>query len=106
MKAKCSIWAAMICGMAGVLCVAYAFCAEPSAGSRNNLNGGNPAAPDAAVDEKDRVSLAVAKDRAQVMHDIYVATLDVMHHRFFRHDSAVVPARAMEDVFSEIQRQS
>jgi hypothetical protein len=58
-----------------------------------------------ALDAK-RVSLDVARDRAMLMHDIYDATLDVMHHRYFRGDRAIVPARAMEDVFSHIQRKS
>lgn len=53
-----------------------------------------------------RVSVDVARDRAKLMHDIYAATLDVMHHRYFHRERAVVPARAMEDVFSQIQRTS
>jgi hypothetical protein len=53
-----------------------------------------------------RVSVAIARDRAELMHSIYAATLDVMHERYFHRDRAIVPARAMEDVFSEMQRQS
>jgi hypothetical protein len=49
-----------------------------------------------------RVSVAVARDRAKLMHDIYSATLDAMHHRYFRREGAVLPARALEDVFKEI----
>jgi hypothetical protein len=51
-----------------------------------------------------RVSLEVARDRAQLTHDIYAASLDAMHHRYFRGDRTTVPARAMVDVFTEIQR--
>mgnify|MGYP006928164311 FL=1 len=40
------------------------------------------------------------------MHNIYAATLDVMHDRYFHADRAIIPARAMEDVFSEMQRQT
>lgn len=58
-----------------------------------------------ALDAK-RVSVDVARDRAKLMHDIYAATLDVKHHRYFHRERAVVPARAMEDVFSQIQRKS
>ena len=58
-----------------------------------------------AIDEN-RVSVEVARDRAKLMHDIYDATLEVMHHRYFHGDRATVPARAMEDVFSYIQRKS
>lgn len=53
-----------------------------------------------------RVPMAVARDRAKLMHDIYSATLDVMHDRYFHADRAVVPARAMEDVFSEVEQQN
>jgi len=62
-------------------------------------------ADSAALDAK-RVSVDVARDRAKLMHDIYAATLDVMHHRYFHRERAVVPARAMEDVFSQIERKS
>jgi hypothetical protein len=56
--------------------------------------------------EDTRVSLAVARDRAKLMHDVYSATLDAMHHRYFRREGAVLPARAMEDVFKEIDRKT
>src|SRR5262245_57340961 len=52
------------------------------------------------------VSVAVARDRAKLMHDIYSATLDTMHHRYFRRDGAVLPARALDDVFAEIDRKT
>ena len=51
-------------------------------------------------------SLAVVRDRAKLMHTIYASTLEVMHHRYFHADRAVIPARAMEDVFSDIDRQT
>ena len=50
------------------------------------------------------VSLAVARDRAKLLHQVYTSTLEVMHQRYFHGDRAIVPARAMEDVFSDIQR--
>lgn len=52
-----------------------------------------------------RVSLEVARDRAKLLHDVYASTLDVMHRRYFHGDRATVPARAMEDVFSEMRRE-
>lgn len=52
------------------------------------------------------VSVGVARDRAKVMHELYSATLDVMHDRYFHGERAIVPARALEDVFAEISRQS
>jgi len=69
-----------------------------------------PDAPEQSISaetaEQDRVTVEVARDRAKLMHNIYKATLDVMHDRYFHADRAVVPARAMEDVFSELERQS
>ena len=40
------------------------------------------------------------------MHRIYAATLEVMHERYFHGDRAIVPARALEDVFAGIERDS
>lgn len=52
-----------------------------------------------------RVSLEVARDRARLMHDLYSATLDSMHHHYFHVDRATLPARAMVDIFKEIEQQ-
>ena len=51
-------------------------------------------------------SLEVARERAQLMHELYGATLDVMHHRYFHGERAIVPARAMEDIFDRIKSRS
>lgn len=61
---------------------------------------------DDAGGEPNPVPLAVARDRAKLMHTIYAATLDSLHHHFFRRDRSVLPARAMEDIFAEVDRQS
>lgn len=53
-----------------------------------------------------RVSVATARENAKLMHNIYAATLETMHHHFFRNNRAVLPARALEDVFAEIETQS
>ncbi len=63
-------------------------------------------ASDAQDHDALRVPIAVARDRAKVMHDIYTTTLDVMHDRYFHADRAVIPARAMEDVFSAMADQT
>lgn len=62
----------------------------------------------AAVTEKlvARVPLSVARDRAKLMHSIYSTTLGVMHDRYFHADRSIVPARAMEDVFSEMEQET
>lgn len=85
-------------GIAAALYMAVALSAEPPAASSGNS--------EAKVADEGRVPLAVARDRAKLMYDIYIATLDVMHHRYFHHERAVIPARAMEDVFEEMNRQS
>ncbi|MBY0514398.1 MAG: DUF3365 domain-containing protein [Gemmataceae bacterium] len=63
------------------------------------------ARPKPTTDDR-RVPLAVAKDRAKLAHGIYAATLDAIHHRYFRREQAVLPARAMEDVFAEVDRET
>lgn len=40
------------------------------------------------------------------MHGIYSATLDSMLHRYFRREGAVLPPRAMADVFADIDLQT
>jgi len=95
-----------ICAAAGVLCVAAALRAEPPVAESGGSKDKNPSAIDSQADPADPVSIAVARDRAKVMHDVYAASLEMMHHRYFHRNRAVVPARAMEDVFKEIKRQS
>lgn len=56
-----------------------------------------------AKDAKHRVAIEIARDRATIMHEIYESTLHVMHKHYFRQGRAVLPARALEDVFSEIE---
>lgn len=47
-------------------------------------------------------AVAVARERAELLHDIYSATLVVIHRHYFHSDLAIVPARAMEDVFENM----
>ncbi len=61
-------------------------------------------AAEAAKEEVPRVPLVVARDRAKLLHDVYASMLDVIHRRYFHADRAIVPARAMEDVFSDMER--
>lgn len=58
------------------------------------------------VDGTMAVSPAIARDRAQTMYRIYASTLDVLHDHYFHINKAVLPARAMEDIFSDIAGQS
>lgn len=52
------------------------------------------------------LAVAEARERARLMHNIYAATLEVMHQHFFKRERSVLPARAMEDVFAEMDRQT
>jgi hypothetical protein len=104
-RAGC-VWACVL-GLAGVAACGWR---DAAAGETDEVSpvaeaSANPAA---AADEEPTgaVPLAVAKDRAKLMHDIYSATLDVMHERYFHANRAVLPARALEDVFAEIRHQS
>jgi hypothetical protein len=63
---------------------------------------GDEAAAESAADGKVRVG--VARDRAEVLHDAFLTTLHVLHDHYFHEEKAVVPARAMEDVFAVMAR--
>ncbi len=66
-----------------------------------------PAAGDTAEKtESPRVSVEVARDRAVLMHEVSLATLEAMHDRYFHREKSVVPARAMQDVFDHMRQQS
>jgi hypothetical protein len=53
---------------------------------------------------EERVSVAEARARAKLMHEIYSNTLAVTHHHYFRQEGKTLPARAMEDVFEAIEK--
>lgn len=86
--------------------VALALCGEPSGEVVNKAGGGVPTKETDGAAEDVRVPVAVARERAELMHRIYAATLEVLHHRYFHDSRATVPARAMEDIFAEMARQS
>jgi len=88
-------------GTIGAMCVALAMSAEPEGQSAGEPGAEQPAATEAAEETKP-LSVAAARERAKLMHDIYQATLHVMHDHYFHDSRAVVPARAMEDVFEEM----
>jgi cytochrome c553 len=53
-----------------------------------------------------RVPLDAARERADLLHDLFADTLDVVHRRYFRREGAVLPSRAMEDVFARLEQRS
>jgi hypothetical protein len=97
-------WA--ISGAAGVLCFAVGLYADSSAIAPSQPKENRIAAAAQVADAPKGVTVDEARERAKLMHNIYAATLDTMHHHFFRRERSVLPARAMEDVFAEMDKQS
>lgn len=101
-----SRFCARLCAVAvttGVLCVTFGLCEEPPSDAAKSPKNTQNVIP---VKESDRVPVAAARERAKLMHDIYDATLETMHRHFFRREQSVLPARAMEDIFTDMARQS
>lgn len=89
-------------GAMWMLCSALQSPAEQKVEPQPASKSGSEDRPEA----KYRVSVAVARDRATLMHEIYESTLHAMHRHYFRKERSTLPARAMEDVFSEMKTQS
>lgn len=106
MKMNWLVKSGMALATMSVLYMAASLRAAPPDATPSDSIEKKPAKTVAKVDDSKRVAIEVARDRAKVMHEIYEATLDVMHHRYFHRERSVVPARAMEDVFLQIKRQS
>jgi len=60
----------------------------------------------AKADTTPRVSLEVAREKAALLHQVYASTLDIVHRHFFRNDRAILPARAVEDIFEDVERET
>ncbi|MFO0902136.1 MAG: DUF3365 domain-containing protein [Pirellulales bacterium] len=63
------------------------------------------ASSDEPAASTDDARVAAAREQAKLMHDIYSSALEVIHERYFRNDRSTVPARALEDVFRDLERQ-
>jgi hypothetical protein len=87
-------------------CIIIALSAGASESQEHKPKGTQPSASEIRADERARVPIVVARDRAKIMHEIYASTLNVMHHRYFHGDRTMVPARAMEEIFSDIKLES
>ncbi|MBI1313042.1 hypothetical protein GC176_17265 [bacterium] len=97
----------LIPGLLGFQLLRSSAADEPAAGKpQSSTSAGNRDRAESDSDDIPRVSLDVARDRARLLHDVYLSTLDVIHHRYFHADRAVIPARAMEDIFKDMQRAS
>ena len=65
-----------------------------SAGESENVSSSSGKKP---------ISVQTAREKAKLMQRIYLATLEIMHDHYFHGERAVVPARAMEDVFEMVK---
>ena len=61
------------------------------------------AAPPQKPADPPPVPLREAKERAKLLHVVYSATLDSLHHHYFKREGPVLPARAMEDIFADVE---
>jgi hypothetical protein len=68
------------------------------------VHGGEP--PKENEVAKSRNAVEKARDRAENMHEVYEATLEMLHHRYFHRDRSLLPARAMEDIFADMKRRT
>jgi len=56
--------------------------------------------------EPTRLSVDAAREKAKLMNEIYLATLEIVHDHYFHGERAVVPARALEDVFAVVKQKT
>lgn len=62
---------------------------------------------DADKPEIERLTVAEARRQAKLLHEVYVRTLHTVHRTYFDEDSRdTIPARAMENVFRDVDRET
>jgi hypothetical protein len=91
MRRRFAVGLAVVCGAAAIAS------GEPP---QNDITSPN------AEPEVKRFTLDEAKERAKVMHPIYAATLHTMHDHYFHANRAVLPARAMEEIFAAVSQET
>lgn len=106
MKAAWLICLGTACAAVNLVNTNAAFSDEPAVTESHTSPGTTTGRPGSEAAEKEGLSLEIARDRAKVMMNVYSVTLEVLHHQYFHGDRAVVPARAMQDIFATIKRQS
>ena len=109
MKWKPPIWATCsLFAVAVALTVAKQVVPQESASPAATATGGEqPTAAATASADVPAISVAEARERARMLHDVYEATLRTIHLRYFKENTGVpIPSRAMEDVFARVSRRS
>ncbi len=104
---RARIWIGAVCLAAGMLSV-VATSGDDAAGKVESGKEQVQTAPvlETTAGDSGELSLEVARDRATVLQDVYVATLDMLHDRYFHRDRSLLPARAMHDIFDQLERQT
>jgi hypothetical protein len=55
--------------------------------------------------QETRVSVAAARQQAEVLHETLHATLQIVHHQYYREDEGLaIPAATLRKVFDEVAR--
>jgi hypothetical protein len=98
MEILCRIGIATLIAVLGYAGVSIAFSDEP----RSN----DETVPSSESVGGSELSVNVARQRAIAAQDVYAATLRMLHRRYFHKDKAVLPARAMQDIFDDIESES
>lgn len=93
---------ALFRGVVGVLFATGVLFGQETSEVKNAAERKNPSRAAAPANANDLTGVAAARERAKLLHAIYSTTLDVMHRHYFRPERAVLPARAMEDVFEDM----
>ncbi|MCO6458086.1 MAG: DUF3365 domain-containing protein [Pirellulaceae bacterium] len=101
---RCSLWplAALVFLVPAVaVLTAHSAADEPQPGASRDADE-----PTSTAGESRRLAVPEARHRAKLLHEVYASTLEMMHERYFHGERAIVPARAMEDVFAQMDRQT
>jgi len=86
----------------GVCLTTIAYGAEPPDGPKKASEGGTETS--GATDEE-LPTLEEARGRAKLLHETIHATLQVVHHQYYREDEGLlIPARTLKAVFEELAR--
>lgn len=65
-------------------------------------NSSPVAAAEPVAKHPTHTALTIARERAETAHVIYSATLEMLHRHYFRRGQAVLPAKGLEEVFTEV----
>lgn len=66
----------------------------------------DPVSPKSELLKRPAPSVEEARQRAEVLHTSIHATLQIVHHRYYREDEGLLlPAATLRDVFAEIEKE-